>query len=124
VRPRARLFAGRLLLFDRGREAVAAPRDVLDVAAPVRADAEHLPQQVDVLRQVRLLDERVGPEPLHQLFLADEAALLPHEEFERFDRLRLERHDLAVRPVEQTLGDVQLKPAEFVEPPARARHNL
>src|SRR4051794_18637519 len=64
---------------DRGGEAIAAPRDRLDVGTPVGADAENLPEPVNVLGKVGLLDKSVRPDLCHQMILLDDMSAAAHE---------------------------------------------
>jgi hypothetical protein len=73
-------------------EAVAAAGHGHDVAPSVRALAERLAQHRDVLRQVVLLDRRVGPERGHQLVLGEHAPAPLDEDDEGVEDLAGQRH--------------------------------
>jgi hypothetical protein len=79
-----------------GDEAVALPRDGLDVEPVRRPLVECLPQRRDRDRQVVLLDDRVRPDPPDELFLPHQAALVLDENLQQVEGLEGERHDLAV----------------------------
>src|SRR5919206_749 len=54
---------------DRGGEAVAALGDGLDIVLLLRPLAERLPDHVNVLREVRAFDRRIGPQALEERLL-------------------------------------------------------
>ena len=57
---------------DWGYEAVPAPRDIYDEAITVAAIAQRATQRGHVDREVGRLDKYVGPNPSHQILLADQ----------------------------------------------------
>src|SRR5215203_3976408 len=71
----------------------------------------------DVLREVVLLDEAVGPDAPHQLLFADAAAALLDERDERLERLRRELHGAPLAQ-QRPFARVQREGAEGVRPPA------
>jgi hypothetical protein len=58
--------------------------------------AEHSPKHRDVLGQVPLLDEDVGPDRLHQFVLADYPPGVFNQHQQSVEDLWRERHDLIV----------------------------
>jgi hypothetical protein len=56
-----------------GGKTVAVPRHRVDERPAVRVGSEHFSQHENRRRQVRLLDEAVGPDDVHQLGLVDDA---------------------------------------------------
>jgi hypothetical protein len=57
---------------DRGDEAVASPGDIDDEPIAVSSVAQHATQRGNMDREIRWLDKYVGPNPRHQLLLADQ----------------------------------------------------
>src|SRR5438270_2814715 len=49
------------IFLHRSNETITSPRDSLDVLAPVRAIAQHLPQIEDMASQIAFLDENTRP---------------------------------------------------------------
>src|SRR5262245_11956300 len=56
---------------DASDEAITSLGNRFDILLSAVSAAQYLPQIGDVLEQVDLLDEDVGPNPLHQLFFPD-----------------------------------------------------
>ena len=102
-------------------EAVAPARHGLDVAAAVAAVAQRLAQQRDVLREVVLFDEGVGPEPADDLVLLDDVPAALDEEEEGVEGLGRERDGLAGAE-QAALRHLQTKRAEFVKKPGLLAH--
>jgi hypothetical protein len=93
-------------------EAVAAPRHRDDEAVLVAPLAEGLAQHRDVLRQVVLLDRRVGPDRAHQLVLLDHAPAVLDQDEQRVEDLRRERDGLVPAP-EETFARVNAEGVEL-----------
>lgn len=95
-------------------EAIAVPRDGRDEPLLTRGISQGLPHHEHVLCEVRLLDGGVRPQPAHQFVLRDYSPMLLDEDEERVERLRLDRHRLAV--VQQLMSsNVDAKAIEVVE---------
>ena len=72
------------------------------------------------MREVPLLDDRVGPHGGHELVLLDETAGVPEEHVKRVEDLRPERDDLAVARQAALRG----LEAEGTEPVRRRQRSL
>ncbi len=70
------------------REAVSPPGDCDDVFRIVRPIAQSLSQQKDVLAEIGLFDEGVGPQSLHQVILQDDPLAVLYEHQKCFKSLR------------------------------------
>ena len=99
---------------DLGDEAIAAPGDGLDVLLPAALLAQSLPQRGDVLRQVVLLDEAVGPDLPHQLLLAEHVAAVLHQREQGVESLRRQRHGTPLAEQDALIG-VQPEDPEGVQ---------
>jgi hypothetical protein len=77
-------------------ESIAAFRNGFDEPRAVLAVAERLPKDRDVLVEVVLVHEGVGPEELHQLLLSDQAAAALDQELQGVEDFGSERHRLTV----------------------------
>ena len=68
-------------------EAIAAARYQLDVRLTVWLTAERLSQGLHVLRQVRVIDERLRPQCLHQLAFAHDPVVVVCEQQQQIEGL-------------------------------------
>src|SRR2546423_15720652 len=100
------------------RKVVAAARYQLYVGFPVRPIAERLSQRVHLLREIRVLDERVRPEGFHKLAFGHAPLRFTREqqqEIERFWRKSngaagaLEPTERSVEPVRSELVQTLLR---------------
>ena len=91
-------------------QAVTLPWDRLDVS-PSPFLPERLPQQRDVHRQVRALDEAIGPDRLHQFVSRHQATVVFDQVDQGVERLGSERHQ-NFTPQEALIGGIQRKPIE------------
>jgi hypothetical protein len=66
------------------------------------------------LSEVRLLDGRIRPEPVHELLLLEEPAGVLDEQHQRIERLALEGDGLAVAH-QQAAFRIDEKPIELVK---------
>lgn len=73
------------------------------------------------MREVALLDEAVGPDPLHQLIFFDDAPAQLDQDQQHLQRLLRERHHLSVAE-QRALGRVEAKTVEVVEMPDLPGH--
>jgi hypothetical protein len=67
-----------------------------------------------VLSDIRLLYERTGPEPPHEVIFVHQMASVLDQHKQRFEGFRRKRHGLAVE-IQQTLPSVEAKRTEAVE---------
>src|SRR5581483_1258664 len=95
-------------------EAVAAARDCLNINVAVRALAESLSEQVDILRQVAFVNHAVGPDQLHQIVFPEYLPTVPDQHEQRIHGLRRQRQRLAIAQ-QQAVRDINAECAEFVE---------
>jgi hypothetical protein len=86
-------------------EAVTVPRHRLDVEVVALA-AERLAQRRDVVREVALLDDRVGPHRCDQLVARQQPSRAPHQDDEGVEDLGAQRDGQAVAG-EEPLRDVE-----------------
>ena len=77
-------------------EPVAALRHGLDVGLVVVGGTERAPERKHVLREVRFLDERVGPDLFEELLLVGQPSGAAHEGHQRVECLRRKRDRRAV----------------------------
>ncbi|MGY3651335.1 hypothetical protein ACVWW2_006626 [Bradyrhizobium sp. LM4.3] len=89
-----RQFGGR----DRRNEAIAAPRDRLDVVGGLPVVAEHRAQRVHGNGEARLADVQIGPDRVEQLFLGDELTGPTDKIAKNLERLRRQRDPLPASP--------------------------
>src|SRR5258705_8827650 len=101
-------------LFDRGFEAIAAPRHGLNIDWLPRVIAEGPPELLDVEGQVCFFNKRVGPEPAHQLVLRDQSSVLLEEYEKGVENLWRERHRIGAAQ-EDTLIEVNREVCELVK---------
>src|SRR6185503_1317327 len=74
-----------------GDKAVAATRNRLDITRSAWVFAQRLPERKDMMREVCLFHKAVGPERLHQFFLANHVTAVGHkldQKIEGFGRKR------------------------------------
>jgi len=91
---RARSFA--FLFRRRANESIAAPRDRGDVARLGGVIAERASEHEDALRQVRVLDDGVGPHAGYQIVFFDRSAAMFEQDVEDIECLRRHRDRLPV----------------------------
>ena len=82
------------------------------VAGLAVAIAEGAAQRKNVLRQVGFFDEALRPEPLHQVFLRHQPAVVLHQHEQGFEGFGGQGEDLLAAP-EHALSDVELERAEL-----------
>ena len=97
-------------------EAVAAPKDCLDISLPAFAFSQSPPHQGHVLGQTAFLDERVRPESFHQRVLFQNPPLAFKQLQEGFVGFGSERHNL-IAPQQEALGGIDPERAKFIETP-------
>jgi len=94
-------------------KAVAAARDRLDgLGIPMRAQG--LAQDIDILGEVRLFNEALGPDPVQEGALGQDLTGMFDEGQEGFDHLRAERDGLVIDKQQQPF-DVKVERSEHVE---------
>jgi hypothetical protein len=74
--------------------------------------AKGLAQRENLLGEIGLFDEALRPEPLHQVFFPNQAAVVLHEDAQRFEGFGSQGEDLPVAP-EQAFSDVESERAEL-----------
>src|SRR5215472_1108394 len=115
-RPGARSYYQHILigqLFYICYKSVSLPGNCLYVLMSVAGLAQCFPQRGDILCQIVLLHDRVGPDLLHQLISMKKMSAVLDERQKYLERLWRERHRLSVSQ-QQALCCVQAEGAEFV----------
>src|SRR5215510_1465864 len=79
---------------DRGDEAVAASGDVDDEPMPVPAVTQRATQRRHMDREVGRLDKDIGPNPSHQILLADQLTAAFEQSDQDLQRTASKRHGL------------------------------
>ena len=102
-------------LVNLSHKAIPATRDRHDVAVRTRRFAEDLPQFPDRLRQVVLLDNRVGPNRLHNPLLIHDAVMVLDHVQERFEHSWRQRNRCSIQSPQEPFHRIELEGAEFVE---------
>lgn len=83
--------------------------------------SEGLAQHENVLAQVRLFDEGVGPELAHQLVFGDDLAIIPEQDEESLENLWSDR-DRSAPAQQELLLRVDPEFAELVQKRGISRH--
>src|SRR5262245_60122386 len=102
-------------LFHFGYKAIATTGDGHDVAVRTWRFAEDLPQFPDRLRQVVLLDNRIGPTRLHNPLLIHDAVMVLDHVQERVEHAWRQRNRCSILAPQESVHRIELEGAEFVE---------
>ena len=105
-----------------GHKAIATTRDGHDVAVRTRRFAEDLPQFPDRLRQVVLLNNRIGPNRLHNPLLIHDAVMVLDHVQERVEHSWRQRNRCSIQSPQEPFHRIELEGAEFVEVSRRSLH--
>src|SRR5580704_490549 len=118
--PRRRLL---VVLDHFGDKAIADARNGEDIALTVLALAEGLAQKKDILAEVSLFHEAVGPNGLHKFRLFDNPAAVVHQEEQYFKGFRRKGQKLRALH-ERAFLAVQPKRAKLAEALCLLRHTV
>src|SRR5688572_32399027 len=96
-------------------EAISSPAQGLDILPAVWFRAESFSEDVEILRKIGFLDDRIVPNLIYQFVFAEYRSAVFYEDGERFDDLRSKCYFRSV-PVKHQLFRIELEPIERIHP--------